>query len=55
MRGVTSSSDRVAGMNIVADSIEQYNEKLHKINKTVKVIDVEGKDIMRHDLLPDMI
>ena len=55
MRGVTSSSDRVAGMNIVADSIEQYNKKLHKINETVKVIDVEGKDIMRHDLLPDMI
>ena len=55
MRGVTSSSDRVAGMNIVADSIEQYNEKLQQINKTVKVIDIEGKDIMRHDLLPEMI
>lgn len=55
MRGVTSSSDRVAGMNIVADSIEQYNEKLHKINETVKVVDIEGKDIMRHDLLPDLI
>ena len=54
MRGVTSSSDRVAGMNIVADSIVQYNEKLKKINETVKVIDVEGKDIMRHDLLPEM-
>ena len=55
MRGVTSSSDRVAGMNIVADSIEQYNEKLHIINETVKVIDIEGNDIMRHDLLPKMI
>ena len=55
MRGVTSSSDRVAGMNIVADSIEQYNEKLHKINETVRVINVEGKDIMRHDLLPDLV
>lgn len=55
MRGVTSSSDRIVGMNIVADSIEQYNEKLCKINDSVKVIDVEGNDIMRHDLLPKMI
>lgn len=55
MRGVTSSSDRIAGMNIVADSIGQYNEKLCKINNSVKVIDVEGNDIMRHDLLPKMI
>ena len=55
MRGVTSSSDRVAGMNIVADSIEQYNEKLRTINASVKVIDKEGRDIMRHDLLPEII
>lgn len=55
MHGVTSSSDRIAGMNIVADTIEQYNEKLHKINETVRVIDVEGKDIMRHDLLPELV
>ena len=52
MRGVTSSSDRVAGMNIVADSIDQYNEKLQRINEAVKVINIEGRDIMRHDLLP---
>lgn len=54
MRGVTSSSDRIAGMNIVAGTLEEYNEKLRKINKTVKVIDVDGKDIMRHDLLPEL-
>lgn len=55
MRGVTSSSDRIAGMNIVADSVEQYNEKLRIINESVKVIDAGGVDIMRHDLLPKMI
>lgn len=54
MRGVTSSSDRIAGMNIVADSIAEYNEKLKKINSRVKVFDAEGNDIMRHDLLPEM-
>ena len=54
MHGVTSSSDRIAGMNIVADTVEQYNEKLHRIRNFVKVMDVNGNDIMRHDLLPDL-
>ena len=54
MRGVTSSSDRIAGMNIVADTIKEYNEKLKIINSIVKVIDADGNDIMRHDLLPEL-
>ena len=54
MRGVMSSSDRIVGMNIVADSIDEYNEKLRIINQTVKVIDDKGVDIMRHDLLPEL-
>lgn len=54
MRGVMSSSDRIAGMNIVADSIEEYNAKRERINKSVKVLDDKGRDIMRHDLLPEM-
>ena len=54
MRGVTSSSDRIAGMNIVADSLEEYNANREKINAKVKVVDVNGEDIMRHDLLPEM-
>lgn len=54
MRGVMSSSDRIAGMNIVADTIEEYNAKRERINQTVKVIDNKGMDIMRHDLLPEM-
>lgn len=54
MRGVMSSSDRIAGMNIVADTIEEYNSKLLKINQSVRVVDTEGVDIMRHDLLPEL-
>ena len=54
MRGVTSSSDRIAGINIVADTLEEYNSKRARINDLVKVIDDQGKDIMRHDLLPEM-
>ena len=54
MRGVTSSSDRIAGMNIVADSIEEYNAKRERINMSVKVVNSTGIDMMRHDLLPEM-
>lgn len=54
MRGVTSSSDRIAGMNIVAETLDEYNAKRERINASVKVIDVNGEDIMRHDLLPEM-
>ena len=53
-RGVTSSSDRVAGMNIVAQSAEEFNRKLKTIVESVRVIDTEGRDIMRHDLLPEL-
>lgn len=49
--GVRSSSDRLVGMNIVANSKEEYNTKLKTINEKVKIIDLEGNDIMRHDLL----
>ena len=54
MRGVTSSSDRIAGMNIVADTLAEYNAKRAKINASVKVVDENGEDMMRHDLLPEM-
>lgn len=54
MNGVNSSSDRIAGMNIVADSIEDFNRKQRIILDHVKVVDSEGRDIMRRDLLPDL-
>ena len=54
MRGVTSSSDRIVGMNVVADTLDEYNAKREQINNIVKVVDVNGVDIMRHDLLPKM-
>ena len=54
MHGVTSSSDRIGGMNIVADSIEEFNAKEKKILENVRVVDVNGNDIMRRDLLPEL-
>ena len=54
MHGVMNSSDRIAGINVVADTLSEYNEKLMRINNTVMVMDDKGNDIMRHDLLPEL-
>ena len=51
MKGVASSGDRICGFSIAADS-EGELEKLHNtVAKRVKVIDENGEDMMRHDLL----
>lgn len=52
--GATSSSDRVAGFTVTADSLEEFNRKHKIIVDSVKVVDVNGNDIMRHDLLPGL-
>ncbi len=54
MHGVNSSSDRIAGMNIVADSIDDFNEKESHVLEHVKVLDVNGRDLIRRDLLPPL-
>ena len=54
VRGVFSSSDRIAGITVVADTIEEFNQKHRKVVDSVKIIDSNGDDIMRHDLLPDL-
>lgn len=55
VRGVTSSSDRIAGMTITANSLEEFNEKHRYIVDHTKILDENGVDIMRHDLLPDLL
>ena len=52
--GASSSSDRVAGFTVTADTLEEFNRKHRLIVDSVKVVDTEGNDIMRHDLLPDL-
>lgn len=54
MQGVTSSSDRIAGMNIIASSLDEFNLKQKTILEHISVVDVDGKDIMRRDLLPEL-
>lgn len=54
VRGVTSSSDRIAGFTVTGNSLEEFNEKHRKAVETLRVLDTQGRDIMRHDLLPDL-
>ena len=51
---VNSSGDRVAGITVQADTLEEFNRKHRYIVNNVKVLDMNGNDIMRHDLLPDL-
>lgn len=46
-----TSSDRVAGFLIVGSSPQDVEYKLRIVNNSLKVLDKEGRDIMRHDLL----
>ena len=49
---VNSSGDRIAAIIYQAESYEDYVQKHNAVIKRLKVIDKDGKDIMRHDLLP---
>ena len=55
IHGVRSSSDRIAGFTLLAKDLEEFNRKHRRVVNEVKVIDTEGNDIMRHDLLPDLL
>lgn len=52
LNGINLCSDRIAGVSIEADTIDELNEKQFDFNSCVKVLDNKGIDIMRHDLLP---
>ena len=54
MQRATSSSDRIAGINIIADSVEDFNQKQNRIAQSIRVLDNKGKDIMRRDLFTDL-
>ena len=49
-----TSSDRVASITIQADSYEELVEKHNKAAARIKLIDADGNDMMRHDLLTDI-
>lgn len=49
--GLENSSDRVAGFSIVASDRRQLQEKHEIAVRTLRVIDTEGQDILRRDIL----
>ena len=52
---ITSSTDRLCGVTFQDDTLEGFNRKHREFVKNVRVLDMDGNDIMRHDLLPDLI
>lgn len=46
-----TSGDRPCGYLVVADTVEELNNKINYIDSTIRVVSAEGKDIMMHNLL----
>lgn len=46
-----TSSDRIMGILVKADSYQELISKVETLNKKIKVIDNSDKDITRHDLI----
>lgn len=51
---IASSGDRVAGFTVQGDSLEEITAKYNFALNTIKVLDINGNDIMRHDLLEEL-
>ena len=51
---VASSTDRICGVTFQDDTLEGLNRKHRAFVDAVRVVDRHGRDIMRHDLLPDL-
>lgn len=54
MKDIQSSGDRICGFTVGANSIEELQNKHKAACAAIKVLDSNGNDIMRHDLLPDI-
>lgn len=51
MSGAANSGDRIAGFTVQADTLEELEKKYNTVAARIRVLDAEGNDIMRHDLL----
>lgn len=49
-----TSSDRIASITIQANSLEELQEKHNIAASRIRIINSEGEDMMRHDLLTDI-
>lgn len=50
---IKSSGDRVAYYTIQAPSLEMVQERDRVVNSKLKIVDANGKDVLRHDLIAD--
>ncbi len=51
MSNATNSGDRIAGLTIQADTFAEIEEKYNEAIKNIKVLDPDGRDIIRRELL----
>ena len=51
---ISNSGDRIAGFTVWADTLEGLKEKHNIVANSIKVIDDQGNDMMRHDLLSEV-
>ena len=54
VNNAVTSSDRIASITIKADSFDELVSKHNKAASRIRIIDSDGKDIMRHDFLTDI-
>ena len=54
MDGIRSSGDRVAGYSMIAQTKEELEAKHNIVLNTLKVLDCDGNNMMRYDLLPQV-
>ena len=52
---VSNSGDRVAGFTLCADSIDEVKRLHHRAAETLQVMDVDGNDMMRHDIMSELV
>lgn len=54
MSAATNSGDRIAGFTVQADTLEELQRKYNETIANIRVLDQNGTDIMRHDLLTEL-
>ena len=52
--GIENSGDRVGGFTVQADDLETIVHKHNIAAQQLRVMDDQGQDMMRHDLLSDL-
>lgn len=54
MGGATNSGDRIGGFTVQDDDLTRLQEKYDQVIRRVKVLDKDGNNIIRYDLLPPL-